>query len=114
VISIQHRVQSNPSLAPELVIPRPPRARPLDTFSLRSGWPYVLILAFCLLGVSSALAEMPAIRWASRAGGMGQDFGTAISVDKEGNTYTCGYFRGQARVDEYALAGKGVADIFVA
>lgn len=114
MISIQHRVQSNPSLAPELVIPRPPRARPLDTFSLRSGWPYVLILAFCLLGVSSALAEMPAIRWASRAGGMGQDFGTAISVDKEGNTYTCGYFRGQARFDEYALAGKGEADIFVA
>lgn len=64
--------------------------------------------------LNSALAEMPAYRWASRAGGTGHDYGTGITVDSEGNTYICGYFRGQARFEEYALAGKGEADIFLA
>ncbi|MFA6545302.1 MAG: SBBP repeat-containing protein [Limisphaerales bacterium] len=73
----------------------------------------VLALAAGLLA-NAALAEMPGYRWASRAGGTGQDFGTGIAVDSEGNTYTCGYFRGQARFEEYALAGKGEADIFIA
>lgn len=62
----------------------------------------------------SAFAEMPSFRWAARAGGTGQDFGTGIAVDSEGSTFVCGYFRGQARFEDYALAGKGEADIFLA
>ncbi|MFM8470102.1 MAG: SBBP repeat-containing protein, partial [Limisphaerales bacterium] len=58
---------------------------------------------------------MPAFRWAARAGGTGHDYGTGIAVDNEGNTYICGYFRGQARFNsETAVAGKGEADIFLA
>jgi hypothetical protein len=73
-------------------------------------------LAWLALGLfaGACLAEMPAYRWASRAGGTGHDYGTGIAVDKEGNTYICGYFRGQARFEDYALAGKGEADIFLA
>ncbi len=71
------------------------------------------LLAGVLL-VTSAVAEMPAFRWASRAGGTGHDYGTGIVVDSEGSTYVCGYFRGQARFEDYALAGKGEADIFLA
>lgn len=73
-------------------------------------------LAWLVAGLltASAFAEMPAFRWASRAGGTGHDYGTGIAVDNEGNTYICGYFRGQARFEDYALAGKGEADIFVA
>ncbi len=73
-----------------------------------------LALLVCALMVGSAFAEMPAFRWASRAGGTGHDYGTGIAVDNEGNTYICGYFRGQARFEDYALAGKGEADIFLA
>ena len=71
----------------------------------------LLLIAFNLCDCA---AEMPAFRWASRAGGSGQDYGTGIVVDKEGSTYICGYFRGQARFEDYALAGKGEADIFIA
>lgn len=73
-------------------------------------------LAWLVAGLltASAFAEMPAFRWASRAGGTGHDYGTGIAVDNEGNTFICGYFRGQARFEDYALAGKGEADIFVA
>lgn len=71
-------------------------------------------LLFFALNLCDCAAEMPAFRWASRAGGTGQDYGTGIVVDKEGNTYICGYFRGQARFEDYALAGKGEADIFIA
>lgn len=71
-----------------------------------------------LVGVwmtSTAFAEMPAFRWAATAGSKGYDYGTGIAVDNEGNTYICGYFRGQqARFEEYVLAGKGEADIFLA
>ena len=73
-------------------------------------------LALLAIGLmaASAFAEMPAFRWASRAGGTGHDYGTGIAVDSEGNTIICGYFRGQARFEDYALAGKGEADIFLA
>ncbi|NBR87310.1 MAG: hypothetical protein EBS84_03310 [Proteobacteria bacterium] len=72
------------------------------------------LLAVVLLGFS-VRAEMPSFRWASRAGGTGHDYGTGIAVDSEGCTYICGYFRGQeARFEDYALAGKGEADIFLA
>jgi hypothetical protein len=75
--------------------------------------------AFALLAAISLTvsvhAEMPSFRWASRAGGTGHDYGTGIAVDNEGCTYICGYFRGQeARFEDYALAGKGEADIFLA
>ncbi len=73
-----------------------------------------VVLLLIALNLCDCAAEMPAFRWASRAGGSGQDYGTGIVVDKEGSTYICGYFRGQARFEDYALAGKGEADIFIA
>jgi hypothetical protein len=77
-----------------------------------------LLLLLGLLTVLPALAEMPAFRWASRAGGTGHDYGTGIAVDNEGNTFICGYFRGQARFEgegkTYELIGNGEADMFLA
>lgn len=112
--TIQNRVHSHLSPLLDPLIGSAFPSRWTAPLWLWTRWPYTVALLACLLSLSSAWAEMPAIRWASRAGGTGQDFGTAISVDKEGNTYTCGYFRGQSRFEEYALAGKGEADIFVA
>lgn len=78
----------------------------------RARW--LALLATMLLCLP-VCAEMPSFRWASRAGGAGHDYGTGIAVDSEGSTYICGYFRGQeARFEDYALAGKGEADIFLA
>ena len=77
-------------------------------------WAFLLALLVGFLPASQALAEMPAFRWASRAGGSGHDYGTGIAVDNEGNTFICGYFRGQARFEDTGLAGKGEADIFLA
>lgn len=92
---------------------------PLPTSSpfhlARAARLWVLGLFVGVISCSPVLAESPAYRWASRAGGSGHDYGTGITVDSEGNTFVCGYFRGQARFNnDTALAGKGEADMFLA
>ena len=92
-----------------------PRPRLSALLLARAVQTCLLALVAVTLLQTTVLAESPAYRWASRAGGTGHDYGTGITVDSEGNTFVCGYFRGQARFNnETAVAGKGEADIFLA
>ena len=96
------------------IVSASPFSRPSSRLAAIAVRSCALALLAVTLLLSTALAEMPAFRWASRGGGPGHDYGTGITVDNEGNTYVCGYFRSQARFEEYSLAGKGEADIFLA
>ena len=96
------------------IVSTSPFSRPSSRLAAIAVRSCALALLAATLLLSTALAEMPAFRWASRGGGPGHDYGTGITVDNEGNTYVCGYFRSQARFEEYSLAGKGEADIFLA
>lgn len=52
--------------------------------------------------------------WATQAGGNGLDFGQAISIDSNGNSYVTGIFYGSASFGTTSLTSIGYNDIFIA
>jgi hypothetical protein len=63
---------------------------------------------------STALPDQgPAVVWAQRIGGSGEDFPLAIKVDGQGNTYVTGYFEGVASFGGETGRSAGGKDIFL-
>lgn len=54
------------------------------------------------------------MQWAKGAGGSGADEGAGITVDKKGNSYTTGYFNGNAVWGSSNIMSNGGPDIYVA
>ena len=54
------------------------------------------------------------VRWAVTMGGPGADFGPELEVDRKGNSYLAGSFRGTARVGKRVLRSSGAVGAFVA
>jgi hypothetical protein len=54
-----------------------------------------------------------ALLWAASEGGEGQDQGTTVAIDKEGNNYCAGYFRGKASFGKQETTSLGESDIFI-
>lgn len=74
----------------------------------------VAIVTLTLTLAANLVAEAPNFRWSKRVGGEHFDYGTAIAVDRFGNTFVTGYFRDQAFFGKHTVEGKGEADIFIA
>lgn len=72
------------------------------------------ILTLSLMLAGTASAEPPGFTWSKRFGGEHFDYGTAIAVDRFGNTFVTGYFRDFAYFGKEEIEGKGEADIFIA
>lgn len=54
------------------------------------------------------------LKWATSAGGIGEDEGMGICHDASGNIYVTGYFNGTATFSGTTLTGNGNNDIFIA
>ncbi|GEM_PF-823456 len=52
--------------------------------------------------------------WASRAGGIGADSGSAIAADAAGNSYVIGSFAGSAIFEKTTLTSRGGQDLLIA
>ncbi len=68
---------------------------------------YSLVFFFATLQVQSQ-------HWIQKAGGSTIDEGYATCVDNQGNTYTTGYFTGNATFGNIILTSQGATDIFIA
>lgn len=52
--------------------------------------------------------------WATRIGGIGDEFGYDVAVDAAGNAYVTGYFQASITLGSYTLTSGGVSSGFVA
>ncbi len=52
--------------------------------------------------------------WVKQAGGTQTDYGNAISIDADGNSFLTGYFNGTATFGTISLTSYGEMDIFIA
>lgn len=52
--------------------------------------------------------------WVKSAGGLGNDIGTALAIDKDNNVYITGFFDETTNFEGRELASNGVKDVFVA
>lgn len=75
-----------------------------------------LLIVFCLI-LESAFAQVQDFIWAKRFGEISDDGGKAITVDKNGNVYSTGYFNGATDFDPdagtFILNAIGGSDIFI-
>src|SRR5690348_8520371 len=77
----------------------------------------LLLFILCIFSIQGLLGQAPAWTWAKGIGGTGNDYGTSITSDIYGNTYTTGIFEGTADFDPgpgvYSLTSVGLQDIFI-
>lgn len=74
----------------------------------------VILCVFLLSALAGLGAQtVPEWLWAQQAGGTGDDFGEAITVDSQGNQYVTGRFQGTATFGATTLTSSGGYDIFV-
>ncbi|MFA6150975.1 MAG: SBBP repeat-containing protein [Chitinophagaceae bacterium] len=76
---------------------------------------FFFLLTFCWISLSHAYYYK--LDWANSIGGKGNNVGTSLVVDADGNVYTCGYFSGTADFDPgpgvFNLTSLGSLDIFI-
>ena len=75
---------------------------------------FFLIFTFLLMVNMLLIAQVPDWLWATQAGGIDYDGGSAIAIDDAGNSYVTGIFRDTATFGSYSLTSSGHGDIFVA
>jgi len=77
-----------------------------------------LYAALFVMVMLSALAVLRAQTedwlWAQKAGGTSDDYGRAIAIDSDGNSYVTGYFSGTATFGNILLTSYGGVDIYIA
>ncbi len=78
----------------------------------------IFISPLLILFIIHVGAQSPTLKWAKGSGGVADDFGKAIAVDKQGNVYTAGYFSGTADFNpspsgKLNLSAAGEEDIFI-
>ncbi|CAN5135540.1 hypothetical protein BH09BAC5_BH09BAC5_10330 [soil metagenome] len=79
---------------------------------------YTALICIALLPFFSTLkAQAPQLDWAIGVGGTGSDYGNAIALDAQGNTYTTGFFSGTVDFDPgigiQNLTSHAYCDIFI-
>ena len=52
--------------------------------------------------------------WARKAGGVGDDFGSGVAIDRHGNVHITGHFSMSATFGNLAITSSGDSDVFVA
>ena len=73
-----------------------------------------LVFSFLITFCSVLIAQIPDWQFVTQAGGTGGDYGIAISMDDDGNSYLTGSFQDVATFGSYTLTSNGESDIFVA
>lgn len=70
-----------------------------------------------VLNITTGLSQAPPFQWAKGFGGNNDDHGNSAAVDKDGNVYVTGEFRGTVDFDPglnvYNLSSSGMQDIFI-
>lgn len=70
-----------------------------------------------LMSFNQLFAQNITMNWAKSINGMNQEVGKSVVTDKNGNSYTCGYFTGTADLNpgssSLMVSSNGMQDIFV-
>ncbi|MDP1725934.1 MAG: SBBP repeat-containing protein [Bacteroidota bacterium] len=77
----------------------------------------LIFFLICTIAAVLTSAQTPQLQWAKSMGGTSYGTGNGITIDKQGNTYTTGYFEKTVDFDPgaavYSLSAKGAEDIFI-